>query len=88
MQSFKRDVPVARAGDRAGLCFAQLPAAKLERTFVSAPGLLQETTCCVCCVDKCRFYQGGLQLVNAWQLLMHALCAHSSTTTHALPPSL
>ena len=59
LQSFKQDVTAIASGDRAGMCLAQLQASKIERTFVSAPGLLQTVSCCVCIVEKCRFYQGA-----------------------------
>lgn len=60
IQSFKQPVPVARAGDRAALCLPSLSPDKLERTYVSQPGLLQTVSACVCEVDKCRFYTGAL----------------------------
>ena len=59
LQSFKQDVTTIGSGDRAGMCLAQLQASKIVRTFVSAPGLLQTVSCCVCIIEKCRFYQGA-----------------------------
>jgi hypothetical protein len=59
LQSFKEDVTSIVSGDRAGMCLAQLQASKLERTFVSAPGLLRTMSSCVCVVEKCRFYHGA-----------------------------
>jgi hypothetical protein len=65
LQSFKQDVSAAAAGDRAGICVGQLQPSRVERAFVSAPGLLQEVSACVCAVEKCRFYNGALYPVRA-----------------------
>eukprot|EP00892_Ulva_mutabilis_P008861 jgi/Ulvmu1/6347/UM029_0055.1 len=61
LQCFKQPCARIAAGDRAGMCLAGVPPAKLERTFVSAPGLLKRFSACVCMVQRCRFYTGPIK---------------------------
>lgn len=60
LQSFKRPVQRVRAGDRAGMCVANLQSDGIERSFVAAPGAMRTVSACVCAVEKCRFYQGAM----------------------------
>lgn len=59
LQRFKQPCGRVSAGERAGMCLTSVPPAKLERTFVSAPGLLHRFSACVCMVQRCRFYTGA-----------------------------
>lgn len=59
LQRFREPCTRVSAGDRAGVCLTAVAPAGIERTFVSAPGLLRSAAAAVCLVQRCRFYTGA-----------------------------
>lgn len=53
-----RSVSKASAGDRVGICVAQLDPKAIERGLAAAPGTVPTFNAAIARVDKIRFYAG------------------------------
>jgi selenocysteine-specific elongation factor len=60
IQMFHKAVACARQGDRAGFAVSSLPADKVERAIVCAPGGIVPVRVAVALVRKIRFFKGDL----------------------------
>ena len=56
MQMFRKPVPVARQGDRVGMCVAQLEASAIERGLACTPGSMKTCETVLAAVSKIKFF--------------------------------
>ncbi|KAJ1450190.1 putative selenocysteine-specific elongation factor, selB [Pelagophyceae sp. CCMP2097] len=61
MQMFRKPCKTIQAGDRAGMCLAQLDAGVIERGIVAAPGSVPVITAALARVTKVRFFRGAIE---------------------------
>jgi len=74
IQAFKKVVPLARSGDRVGVCLANVNATSIERGLACAPGSMVRFSKAVASVHKVRFYPDRLLSKRK----IHILIGHAS----------
>ena len=74
IQAFKTVVPLARSGDRVGVCLANVNATSIERGLACAPGSMVRFSKAVASVHKVRFYPDRLLSKRK----IHILIGHAS----------
>ena len=58
MQMFRKNVKMAKQGDRVGMCVTNLDAESIERGIAAAPGSVPLLHSVICLVKKVRFFKG------------------------------
>ncbi|CAM9397390.1 unnamed protein product, partial [Hapterophycus canaliculatus] len=79
MQMFRKPVPIARAGDRVGICLASLDAKLMERGVVTTPGSVRPTSAAIALVQKVHAFTG--QCLSGG--LCHVSLGHSTAMATA-----
>jgi hypothetical protein len=79
LQRFHQPCRRVEAGERVGVCVTKFPAARVERSWLSAPRVLHAFSACVCLVQRCRFYTGAAstQAVQDAAVHEHAHAVHA-----------